>query len=246
MIFLKKDKITRYSLRIGAIVCFLISALLLVWSVISRITFLEEKYIEYLLWLEELEYSVASIGNKWLIIVVIMLLYFIHTAFPVYPVSILCVATALVFNTPSALVINIAGESLMFTVKYFMGFNQGDTGVQKIVNKSSIARKIISDDDGHGSPWVLAVCRILPFVSLNMVSQLYGSMKYDYRRYMLISLFAYLPRTLSYITIGRNVYNPFSLKLSIPLLLLSVVSGAVMLSLSKVLDTVKKHNTEEK
>lgn len=242
---MKKDKIIRNALRIGAITCFVISALLLVWALISKIAFFEEKYIEYLTWLDNLEYSVVSIGNKWLIIIVIILLYFIHTAFPVYPISILCVATAMVFNIPSSIVINIAGESVLFFVKYFMGVNQGGAGIQKLAKKSNLARKIIGDD-GQGTAWMLAVCRILPGISLNLVSQLYGAMNYSFGRYMLISVFSYLPRTLSYIIIGRNVYNPFSLTLSIPLLVLSVVSGFVMLSLSKVWTTVKKNNLGEK
>lgn len=241
---MNKDRIIRNALRTGAIACFIISALLLIWALISKIAFFEEKYIEYLTWLDKLEYSVASIGNKWLILIVIMLLYFIHSAFPVYPISILCVATAMVFNIPSALAINVVGEALLFSVKYFMGVNQGGAGVKMLVKKSSIARKIIGND-GQGTAWTLAVCRILPGISLNLVSQLYGSMNYHYGRYILISLLAYMPRTLSYIIIGRNVYNPFSLTLSIPLLVLSVASGFVMLSLSKVWNTVEKHNQEE-
>lgn len=240
---MKREKIIRSALRLGAISCFIISALLLVWTLISKIAFFEEKYIEYLNWLSAVEYEVASIGNKWLILIVIMLLYFIRTAFPVYPISILCVATALVFNTPSALVINVAGETLLFTVKYFMGENQGGGGVYKLIRKSSIARKII-ESEGQGNPWVLAVCRILPGVSINVVSQLYGAMDFPYWKYLLISLLAYLPKTASYIVIGRNVYNPFSLKLSIPLLILSVASGFTMLTLSKVWGTV--NNQEEK
>ena len=131
----------------------------------------------------------------------------------------------------------------MFTVKYFMGENQGGGGVYKLIRKSSIARKII-ESEGQGNPWVLAVCRILPGVSINVVSQLYGAMDFPYWKYLLISLLAYLPKTASYIVIGRNVYNPFSLKLSIPLLILSVASGFTMLTLSKVWGTV--NNQEEK
>lgn len=245
MIFLKKDKIIRSSLRLGAIVCFVISALLLIWALISKIAFFEEKYIEYITWLENVEYQVASIGNKWLIIIVILLLYFIRTAFPVYPVSILCVATALVFNTPSAFVINVAGEIILYTIRYQIGKNQGGGGIHKLIRKSKFASKII-ESEGQGNPWLLAVCRILPGVSNNTVSQLYGAMDFPYGKYLLISLIAYLPKTASYIIIGRNVYNPFSLKLSIPLLILSVATGFALLAMSKVSDTVNKHNQEEK
>ncbi len=240
---MKKEKIIRSALRLGAIACFIITVLLLIWTVISKIDFFEEKYIEYLSWLDNVEHNVASIGNKWLLLIVIILLYFVRTAFPVYPISILCVATAMVFNTPSAFVINIAGETLLLSVKYYMGKHQGGGGLHKLIRKSSVAKKII-ESEGQGNSWVLAVCRILPGISINVVSQLYGAMDFPYGKYLLISLLAYLPKTASYIIIGRNVYNPFSLKLSIPLLILSVVSGFTMLSLSRVWDTV--HNQEDK
>ncbi len=239
-----REKIIRSALRFGAAVCFILSVLLIVWAVISRITFLEEKYIEYMDWLTEFEYTVASISSKWLILIVIMLLYFIRTAFPIYPISIICVATALVFNTPSSFVINIAGASLLFSVKYFMGNNSGGGGTQKLIRKSSVARKII-ESEGQGNPWVLLVCRLLPGISVNVVSQLYGAMDFPYWKYILISILGYLPKMASYIIIGRNVTNPFSLKLSIPLLALSVVSGCTMLSLSKVWDAVSKHKEQK-
>ena len=241
---MKKDRVIRSSLRFGAVVCFVISALLLAWALISEIAFFEEKYMEYLTWLDTVEHNVASIGNKWLIFIVILLLYFIHSAIPVYPVSILCVATALVFNIPSALVINLAGETVLFTVRYFMGKHQGGGGLQKLIRKSSVAKKIV-ESNGQGNPWLLAVCRILPGISNNVVSQLFGAMAFPYGKYIFISLAAYLPKTMSYIIIGRNAYNPFSLKLSIPLVILSVASGFTMLSLSKVWDAAKKHYQED-
>lgn len=237
---MSKDKIIRSALRFGAAVCFILSALLIIWSVVSKITFLEEKYVEYLNWLSDFERNVAGIGSKWLIVLVVMLLYFVRTAFPIYPISIICVATALVFNTPSAFVLNIMGVSILFSVKYFMGVNSGGGGAQKLIRKISIARKIV-ESEGQGNPWVLLACRILPCISVNAVSQLYGAMHFPYWKYMLISVFAYLPKMASYIIIGRNVTNPFSLKLSIPLLVLSVVSGITMISLSKAWDAAEKH-----
>ena len=228
-------------------VCFTVAALLIIWSFISKIHYLEEKYQEYIIWLTELEYNVASIDNLWLLILVIFLLYFVKTAFPLYPISIICVATAMVFKIPAAFLINILGMILLFSVKYVMGTNTGGGNAQKLIRKSQIARSLI-ESEGQGNPWVLFIFRLLPSFPVNSVSQLYGAMEFPFIRYLLISTAGYLPKMAFYIIIGRNVSNPFSLKFSIPLILLALLSGITLLMMRAAwdaIDKIKEHKQGE-
>lgn len=234
-----KDTTARKLLLVAACACFIIAALLIAWSFISKINFLEEKYEEYIIWLSDLEYKVASIDNLWLLILVVMLLYFVKTAFPLYPVSIICVATAMVFPTPASFAINIAGMVLLFSVKYVMGTNTGGGNAQKLIRKSKIARKLI-ESEGSGNPWVLFIFRLIPSFPINSVSQLYGAMGFPFWKYILISLAGYMPKMAFYIIIGNNVSNPFSLKFSVPLILLSILSGIGFLLMRAAWDAIDK------
>ena len=219
-------------LRFAAYCCFIVAALLVVWSFVSKIHFLEEKYVEYVNWLADFERQVAGIGDRWLLVIVVWLLYFIKTAFPLYPISLICVASALVFGTAKSLVVNIIGIALMFTVKYIMGTNS-KVGSLWLVKKSAVVMKIL-ESDGTGNPWLLFICRLLPCMPDNSISSIYGAMGFPYWKYMLISIVACIPRLVSYIIVGRNVTNPFSLTLSIPLVVIAVVSGSTLLGMSKL------------
>ncbi len=244
---MSKEKIVRRLLFFASMVCFTVAALLIIWSFISKIHYLEEKYQEYIIWLTELEYNVASIDNLWLLILVIFLLYFVKTAFPLYPISIICVATAMVFKIPAAFLINILGMILLFSVKYVMGTNTGGGNAQKLIRKSQIARSLI-ESEGQGNPWVLFIFRLLPSFPVNSVSQLYGAMEFPFIKYLLISTAGYLPKMAFYIIIGRNVSNPFSLKFSIPLILLALLSGITLLMMRAAwdaIDKIKEHKQGE-
>lgn len=244
---MSKDKIARKLLLFAACACFVIAALLIVWTFVSQINFLEEKYEEYSIWLSDLEYKVASIKNIWLLILVIMLLYFVKTAFPLYPISIICVATAMVFPIPASFAINIAGMVLLFSVKYVMGTNTGGGNAQKLIRKSQIARNLI-ESEGRGNPWVLFIFRLIPSFPINSVSQLYGAMDFPFWKYILISLVGYMPKMAFYIIIGRNVSNPFSLKFTLPLILLALFSGVTLLIMRaawEAIDKMKEHKQGE-
>ena len=242
---MSKEKIARQLILFASLASFVIAALLIVWSFISKINFLEEKYQEYIVWLSELEYKVAAIKNLWLLILVIMLLYFVKTAIPLYPVSIICVATAMVFKTPVSFAVNSAGMVLLFSVKYVMGTNTGGGNAQKLIRKSQIARKLI-ESEGQGNPWVLFIFRLIPSFPVNSVSQLYGAMNFPFWKYIIISLAGYLPKMAFYIVIGRNVSNPFSLKFSLPLIMLAVFSGLTFLLLWSAWNAIDnaKHNAK--
>lgn len=230
--FLSKDRVIRRLLLSTAYLCFTVAALLIVWACISEIHFLEEKYVQYINWLADFERQIAGIGDRWLMVLVVWLLYFIKTGLPLYPVSIICVASALVFNTPKAIIVNLVGLAVMFTVKYIMGTNTVKSSLW-LIHKSSIVTKIIESGD-KGNPWVLVILRLLPCMPDNAVSQIYGAMYFPYWKFMLISIVAYAPKMISFILIGRSVFNPFSLTLSIPLVVITVVSGATLLGLSKL------------
>lgn len=233
---LSKEKTIHKLLFIAAMVCFAVAILLIIWSVISKISFLEETYREYIVWLSEFEYKIASINNKWLLLIVVLLLYFIKTAFPFYPVSIICVASAMVFNAVSCFFINITGFSVLLAVRYVTGKRSGGGNIHQLIRKNSFVRNLI-ENKVTGNPWLLFAFRLLPIFPLNQVSNLYGAMRFPFAKFIFISTLGFLPKMASYIIIGRNVTNPFSLRFSIPLILLTVLTGTAFLMMRAVMIT---------
>lgn len=245
VIGLSKDKFARKLLRLGAYVCFACTTLLIIWAFVSESNYLAEKYEEYIVWLADLELHIAAVDNRWLLILVVLLLYFVKTAFPLYPISLICVATAMVFDIYSALAINCAGLALLFAVKYVIGTNMGGGNMQKLIRKSRIVKNLI-ESEGTGNPWVLFVLRLVPSMPTNSISQLYGAMEFPFLKYLLISLVGYCPKLISYIIIGRNVFNPFSLRFSIPLTVMTFVTGVTLMTMSIMWDAIDKYKVKSK
>lgn len=225
---LSKEKIVHKLLFTAAMICFSASVLLIIWSVVSKISFLEETYSEYIVWLSEFEYRIGSINNKWLLLIVILLLYFIRAAFPFYPVSIICVACGMVFDAVSSLFINISGMIILLTVRYVTGKKSSGSNIQQLIRKNSFVSKLI-ENKGTGNPWLLFIFRLLPVFPVNLVSNLYGAMSFPFAKFIFISIIGFLPKMASYILIGRNVTNPFSLRFSIPLIILTSLTGTAFL-----------------
>ena len=239
MISLSKKKLIRKLLLTGSMLCFILCIVLVVWFFVSEINYLEVKYWQYIDWLQDIENKVTSIENKWLIVLVVELLYFILTAFPVFPISILCVASAMVFTFAESLIINIVGLAILFSVRYSTGMSAGGGSAQWIVRRSTKLTNLV-EDEGKGNPWVLAVIRLLPFMPINPVSHLYGAMDFPFFKFMLISVSGFIPKLISYIIIGNNFANIFSPQFTLPLIMLTLAMGIFFLLLRGVWDVINK------
>ncbi len=224
--------------RWTGIASFAMAGLMIAWAIISRIHFFEDRYAVYIQFLSDLETRIASIRNYGIVILVILLLYFVKAALPLYPISILCVASAMVFRVPESLLLNLIGLALMFSTRYFLGENDGSPARDRLARAPLLDG--ILQSDSRSSPWLLLAVRMLPGIPLNTVSQIYGAMRFPYWEFILISEAGSLPKLLLYILIGRNVSNPFTLRFSIPLTALLIVTGAVFLTMSMVWDQVKQ------
>ncbi len=229
----------RKLLLLAAMLSFILCIVLVVWFFVSEINYLEEKYWQYINWLSTIENRVAAIENKWLIVLVIELLYFILTAFPVFPISILCVASAMVFNVSECFFINICGLAILFSVRYSTGMSAGGGGAQWLVRKNRFIRQLV-ESEGQGNPWVLAVIRLLPFMPINPISHLYGAMDFPFVKFILISVAGFLPKLTSYIIIGHNFANIFSAEFTLPLIILTLVSGIFFLLLCGAWEFINK------
>ena len=214
----------------------LVLTVLLILSGNERVQFWWQTYQNYLTAAQQ---RVENLENKGYIVFTLMFLFAFKSFIPIYPISIICTVTGVVFPSYIAIPVNIAGMALHFTLKYIWGKRIGPGGVN-IILKRNEAIRVFMKKDGTGNPWLLVLFRLVPCFPINPVSQLYGSMGFKFSRFLALSLLGYMPLLCSYTIVGRNVYNPLSAGFLLPLIVLSLLAAVVCYVLGVLLYYTKK------
>lgn len=186
---------------------------------------LEVRFDALINWLEQIDDAVVNLDSDAEIIICIFALYIAKCQLPI-PMGFLCVISGMVFPLAQAVVINLVFTAFFFTVKYIEGkvIGGGWTGMILGLKQLRFIRDWI-EFKGNGNPYILFVSRLVPSIPLGMVSKYYGSMKYDFLYYILISLSGFAPRLYIYTQIGTAIYNPFSVQFIVLLMLIVGFTG---------------------
>lgn len=232
---MNKSKSWSYTLRLLALVCFTAVLTLLVLLRVFQTDSFVHWYARYTETLTEFEIWIENYGATPIAVIIILVNYALKAVLPWFPVSCICVASAVLFKWYEALVINLFGLSILFALKYVWGKHFGGGNAEKILMKYDIAHKTV-DEDGLGSGVVLFFSRLLPSIPINAISCLYGTTDMPFRKYMVISLAGFLYKAVSYIIIGRNVFDPASASFVVPFIPLILLSGIIFLSLSGAIE----------
>lgn len=241
IIGVKKPDLTTSS----AVVLITLSFALFVFLLFLQFTNIKIWYDKYQFLLDNLENRVAALGGKWVIVISVLLLFSLKAVLPVpvFPISCVCVISSMVFNTLLSLVINVAGFFILFSIRYYIGDGEKSLPFKLLKSYDEIQR--ILKLDSEGNPWVLLVCRFIPLFPINTVSSVYGGIRYDFKKFLLISLLGFLPKILTYTVIGRNAFNPFSASFIVPLMLSFLFSGVGLLITRKLILIIRKKGEED-
>lgn len=202
----------RYRTNFISMIIVLVTVGLLVFLsiVLYNHTKLEQRFDTMIYLLTRMDNAVANLDTEMEILVCIFALYFARCQLAI-PFSFLCIISGMVFPLNYALLINLAGMFIFFTVKYVEGVWIGGGWAGMILNIKQL--KFVRDwiqFRGNGNPYVLSVTRLIPIIPLGMVSKYYGSMKYDFVYYTLLSFLGFAPRIYVYTKLGAAIKNPFS------------------------------------
>lgn len=234
-----KEFTRRKLLNLCAYLLLIVAVVLVVLTLLMHIRSVQRWYAQFQFTLVEFERAVASIPYRWLIPLVIELLFLIKAWIPVIPVSAISVISGMVFSIPVAFVLNVGGIVILMSARYLVGMRIGPSNIQKVLRRYPAVREIL-EAKGALSPVLLFVFRLVPSFPINTISQLYGSMEYEYWKYILISLSGFAPKLLSYTFIGRNVYDPLSWSFILPIVILLVLSGFSILLLNWSLELIEQ------
>lgn len=240
---MKKKKWTRKRvMNLIGVILIIIGAVLLFLAILFGIDGFTDKIRAIQVKLSEFENFVASLPNKWLVLVAVLFLFCLKAFVPI-PIPTICLISGIVFPSYASFIINVVGVSLLLTIKFFWGKRFGPGAVSKLYKKNEAITNALESKAGRGNPWLLFGLRIVPYAPLNMVSQIYGSMNCEYDLFMIISLLGFLPKLLSYTLIGQNVFNPFSLAFILPIVILFMISGVSLIGFNLLLEAIQKQKT---
>lgn len=223
----KKHDTRKFLLRLFkalGIICFIVAAVLIAVVIVMHIDKVQVKYEQYLGVLDEFEQKVTNMDNRWLIMIVILLLYILRSLSPIYPLPILWIISGMVFSPIHSFLINLAGMSLINAFRYYTGVQMGEGYWNKVIKRHEELVPIF-DVNAKINPFVLLTLRAVPIFPYNTVSHLYGTFGYPFVKYMLLTAAVLIPRLIPYSFLGNSVYDPLSSGFYIPLTVIMVFTG---------------------
>lgn len=243
---MNKSKSKIFMLNTMAFICFLLALALIVLLRVFKLDSFLQWYVRYNDTLLSYEIWMQTYGATWVSVVFILVNFALKALIPWFPIACLCVASGVLFDWYYALLINLAGMVILFTIKFFWGKKFGGGNAEKILSKYDTAHSFI-DSSKLGSRLVLFILRFVPCMPINSVSCLYGTTYIPYWQYIVISVLGFTYKLFSYTIIGRNVFDPASASFIVPFILLLIFSGMVLLFLSGALEIsrLKKHKTKK-
>ncbi len=182
---------------------------------------------------------IQSLGISWKFVLAMLIVFLVRTFIPFLAVSAICVLTGAVLPSYWALIVNFLGIIIMMSIKYFEGMKFGSGNAWKIISKNERARKII-ESSGKVNKALLFALRLIPGFPLGSVSRIYGSLRFPYWQFILLSAAGFAPKLLSYTFMGTNVFDPLSSAFLVPLMIALTISGASLLCVNLIWLLVEK------
>ena len=188
---------------------------------------------------------IQSLGISWKFVLAMLIVFLVRTFIPFLAVSAICVLTGAVLPSYWALIVNFVGIMIMMSIKYFEGMKLGSGNAWKIISKNERARKII-ESSGKVNKALLFALRLIPGFPLGSVSRIYGSLRFPYWQFILLSAAGFAPKLLSYTFMGTNVFDPLSSAFLVPLMTALTISGASLLCVNLIWLLVEKSVSSSK
>ena len=164
-----KSKKAKFSLSFAAFICFLVALAL---TVLLR-AFKDESFLEwYSRYTDTLIYYAQWMqiyGATWISALLIVFNFLLKALLPWFPISCICVVSGVLFKWYYAILINVVGAAILFTVRYFWGKRFGAGNAEKILDKYPGVKAVI-ESKSLRSDVVLFGLRFSPLMPINSPS----------------------------------------------------------------------------
>lgn len=144
----------------------------------------------------------------------------------VFPLTALFVAIGAIYPFGIAVLVNILGLSVSFTIPYLVGRASGGELVDAIAGKYPKARKLV-DYSHDNNLFASYISRAVVVVPGDVVSMIHGALRMPYKPYLLGSLVGVLPEMLVQTYIGAKLD---SLNFKTVLVLVALIAATLTFS----------------
>lgn len=145
----------------------------------------------------------------------------------VIPAMLIYVSVGMAFDLATALFISLCGIALEVTVTYWLGRALGGDYVKRLLLKAKGGDKILNMKNS-GKFSSLFVIRLLPVFPIDFASLFFGSMKFPFIRYVLLSVLGIAPRVVAFTVLGDGIYEIFPMDLLLKAVLVILPVAAIL------------------
>ena len=161
----------------------------------------------------------------------------------VIPASLIYISVGMAFSPLTAVIVNIAGITVEVIVSYLFGLMLGGEYVENLLKKNKGGRKLLELKEQNKQSSIFII-RLLPVFPIDFASLFFGSVKFSFPKYLILSVLGIAPRVILFTLLGDKVYDLIPMTLIIKIII-AVIPVAVIAILAKWIYSRKKNNKEQ-
>ncbi len=230
-------------LNLTSIGLFVAAVVVAAITVVMSTKVAEGGWAEFLHTLDRLQNFIMALENKYLIVIAILFVYALRGFLPI-PFPFILIMTGVMFEPVYAIIINTVGSTIVLLITYFTGRLTGGGVAVKKLEKYDNIREMLAHH-GKTKLGVLVALRLIPSVPVNLVSKVFGGMKFPVDGFIVASLLGFFPKIWTYSVMGGNIAQPFTWKFMGPIIFLLILSGVSTLIVNITLEKRKGENKNE-
>ena len=139
---------------------------------------------------------------------VIIAIYAAKSMSMVFPVSVLLMASGIMYSFSMAMLINIVGVVVCFTIPYFSGKLIGRDTLRKFIEKYPKVKKVFEKSRSNNVMTAYIVRTV--GVPTDVGSMIMGASGISYKAFIIGSVMGMIPRIIFYTVIGNSADGSFS------------------------------------
>ena len=160
----------------------------------------------------------------------ILFLYALKSLTVVFPLAILYLASGIIFSTWIAILINILGLAITFTIPYWIGRHFGDEAIEEIYTRFPKVKEVTKYQNSNAF-FACFITRIVGFLPGDIVSIYFGACNTNFPVYLLGGISGCLLSIITTTILGEKLNNPFTKEFFVVLLIrIIVIIGAILLN----------------
>ena len=161
---------------------------------------------------------------------ILLLLFALKSLTVVFPLSILYLASGILFQSAAAVLVSTVGLAITITVPYWIGKYSGKQAVQEICQKYPKAEMVAKYQETN-TFFACFITRIVGFLPCDIVSIYFGACDTAYLIYLAAGVAGSLLSIITTTLLGEKISDPFSVEFMVVLLCRILVSvGAVLIN----------------